>query len=66
MIDSDELTSDHVAFNLLMARLRLQLYSQVNPLAKEEAAQRIHDFIDQNQRLMRKEYNILLEHSQAA
>lgn len=66
VLENDDFApSEHVAYNLLLARLRMQLSSQLNPVIKVDAAKYIREFIQKNQKVMRKEFNFLLSQSKA-
>ncbi len=64
ILDNDNfLESDHMAYKLLLARLRSQLSSKVNPVIQLDAAKHIRDFMTKNQKVMHKELNFLLMQS---
>jgi len=59
--DDKFVPSDHIAYKLLLAKLRAQISKENDPVIKLEAAQRIRDFLKQNQRSMRQEVGALLK-----
>lgn len=65
LVDDNFVPSDHVAYKLLLAKLRTQITTEQDPVIKLEAARRIRDFIKQNQKSMRKELSLLLKQSKA-
>ncbi len=58
--------SSHVAYKLLLAKLRSQLANEKNPIMKFRAAQRVRDFLNHNQKSMSKEVNLVLKKIQSA
>lgn len=59
--DDTFVPSNHVAYKLLLAKLRAQVMTKPEPVIKLEAARRIRDFLRQNQRSMRNEVGVLLK-----
>jgi len=59
--DDSFVPSNHVAYRLLLAKLRAQVSSKPEPVVKLEAARRIRDFLKHNQRAMRQEVGVLLK-----
>lgn len=59
--DDTFVPSNHVAYKLLLAKLRAQVTTRPDPVIKMEAARRIRDFLRQNQRTMRNEVGVLLK-----
>jgi len=53
--------SNHVAYKLLLAKLRAQVSTKPDPVIKLEAAHRIRDFLRQNQKAMRNEVGFLMQ-----
>ncbi|WP_075185031.1 hypothetical protein [Teredinibacter haidensis] len=53
--------SEHIAYKLLLARLRAQVIKQPEPVIKLEAARRIREFLNYNQKAMRQEVGVLLK-----
>lgn len=64
--DDTFLPSNHMAYKLLLARLRAQLRSAPSPAAQLDAAKRIREFIQQNHRSLKHELGYLLKHVSAA
>lgn len=64
--DDTFLPSNHMAYKLLLARLRAQLRSAPSPAAQLDAAKRIREFIQQNHRSLKHELVYLLKHVSAA
>lgn len=65
LTDESFMQSDHMAYKLLLAKLRTQITTEKNPVVRMEAARRIRDFMRQNQKSMRKELSVLLKQTQA-
>ncbi|SMF53115.1 hypothetical protein SAMN02745866_03386 [Alteromonadaceae bacterium Bs31] len=59
--DDTFVPSNHIAYKLLLAKLRAQVMKKPDPVIKLEAAQRIRDFLSQNRRSMREEMGVLLK-----
>ncbi len=57
--DDEFVPSNHIAYKLLLAKLRAQVSKKPDPVIKLEAAERIRDFLSQNQRSMREEMGVL-------
>ena len=58
--DKDFVSSDHIAYKLLLAKLRSQVSLSKDPVVKLEAARRIRKFLHENQKSMRNELNTIL------
>ncbi len=59
--DNQFLQSDHMAYKLLLSKLRIQIVKNNNPVHSIEAAKHIRRFISQNQKNMRKELTVILK-----
>jgi len=59
--DDNFVPSNHIAYKLLLAKLRAQVTKMPDPVIKLEAARRIREFLSQNQKAMRQELNVLLK-----
>lgn len=62
--DDSFIPSNHVAYKLLLAKLRAQVARENDPTIKRDAALRIREFIKQNHKSMRQE--LVLLHKQSA
>ncbi len=66
LADDSFIPSEHMAYKLLLAKLRSQVNAARDPVVKIEAARRIRGFLQQNQKSMRKELDrILMQQSKA-
>ncbi|WP_019603890.1 hypothetical protein [Teredinibacter turnerae] len=63
--DDTLVPSSHIAYKLLLAKLRAQVTTKPDPVVKLEAARRIREFLSQNQKSMREELNLLLKQTAA-
>lgn len=63
--DDSFIPSNHVAYKLLLAKLRAQVARENDPTIKRDAALRIREFIRQNQKSMRQELVLLQKQSAA-
>lgn len=63
--DENFVPSNHIAYKLLLAKLRAQVTKKPDPVVKLEAARRIREFLKQNQKSMRQELSYLLKQSAA-
>lgn len=63
--DDNFVPSNHIAYKLLLAKLRAQVTTKPDPVVKLEAARRIREFLSQNQKTMRQELNLLLKQTAA-
>ena len=61
----DFIPSEHIAYKLLLSRLRSKLLQSDDPVIELEAARSVRSFIEQNQRTMHKELSILLQQGAA-
>ena len=59
--DESFIPSDHMAYRLLLAKLRAEVSTKPDPSIKLQAARRIRDFIGQNQKTMRIEVGALMQ-----
>lgn len=67
ILANDEMVpSNHVAYKLLLSRLRSQVKQSADPVVRIEAAKRIRSFLHQNQRTMRRELNAIVKESAQA
>ncbi|MFT7559219.1 MAG: hypothetical protein ACI93R_001124 [Flavobacteriales bacterium] len=67
ILENDNLVpSENIAYKLLLANLRTRIASKGDPVVKIQAARRIRDFIQQNQKTMRTELGALLQQSKTA
>ncbi|GAB2188628.1 hypothetical protein MAH1_02340 [Sessilibacter sp. MAH1] len=57
--------SEHMAYRLLLAKLRAQVMTKPDPVIKLQAARRIRDFLGQNQKTMRQEVGVLMKQAAA-
>jgi predicted transcriptional regulator len=53
--------SEHMAYRLLLAKLRAQVMTKPDPVIKLQAARRIRDFLGQNRKSMRQEVGVLMK-----
>lgn len=63
--DDTFIPSNHVAYKLLLAKLRAQVARETDPTIKRDAAARIREFIKQNHKSMRQELVMLFKQSAA-
>lgn len=63
--DKNLIPSKHVAYNLLLSRLRAQVKTAQDPVVKLEAARSIRDFMQQNQRTLQRELSVIAKQSKA-
>lgn len=63
--DDDFVHSDHVAYKLLLAKLRSDLSKNMDPVYGIEAARRIRKFLQQNQKNMHRELTEIFKRSAA-
>ncbi|TVZ37718.1 hypothetical protein P886_2062 [Alteromonadaceae bacterium 2753L.S.0a.02] len=63
--DDNFVPSNHIAYKLLLAKLRAQVTTKPDPVVKLEAARRIREFLAQNHKSMRQELSLLLRQSAA-
>lgn len=62
ILNDDQLVpSDHMAYKLLLSKLRSQLVKNTDPVQTIEAARNIRSFIAQNQKTMRNELVVILK-----
>lgn len=59
------INSNYMAYKLLLASLRRQLFSNPSPATQLQAARTLRNFIQQNQRFMPQELRQVLHHAQA-
>ncbi len=59
--DESFMPSDHMAYRLLLAKLRAEVSTKPDPVIKLQAARRIRDFIGQNKKTMRHEVGALMQ-----
>ncbi len=64
--DDTFIPSNHIAYKLLLARLRSQVRTAPNPATRLDAARRIRDFIKQNHKSMKQELVYLIKQTTAA
>src|SRR5690606_16776857 len=64
--DDSFIPSNHIAYKLLLARLRAQVRTASSPAARVDAARRIRDFIKQNHKSMKQELVYLFKQANAA
>ncbi|WP_096085699.1 hypothetical protein [Agaribacterium haliotis] len=57
--------SDHVAYKLLLAKLRMQVQSSQDPVVKLEAARSIRNFMQQNQKALQRELSAIVKQASA-
>ena len=63
--DDKFIPSDHMAYKLLLSKLRNQLVRNNDPVSSIEAAKNIRSFISQNQKAMRNELVVILKQANA-
>lgn len=63
--NDDFLSSDNMAYKLLLAKLKAQISQGGDPVIKIEAANKVREFLKQNQKTMKKELNALVKQSAA-
>lgn len=63
--DDQFVPSDHVAYKLLLSKLRNQIMRTNDPVLSIEAAKNIRSFIAQNQKTMRNELAVILQQANA-
>lgn len=63
--DDQFVPSDHVAYKLLLSKLRNQIMRNNDPVLSIEAAKNIRSFIAQNQKTMRNELAVILQQANA-
>ncbi len=59
--DENFIPSEHMAYRLLLAKLRAQVMTKPDPVIKLQAARRIRDFLGQNRKSMRQEVGVLMK-----
>lgn len=64
--DDSFIPSNHIAYKLLLARLRAQVRTASGPAARIDAARRIREFIKQNHKSMKQELVYLFKQANAA
>lgn len=65
LYDNDFIPSQHVAYKLLLAKLRVQVQVAEDPVVKLEAARSIRSFMQQNQKALQRELNDIVKQSTA-
>ena len=65
LADEHLLPSNHMAYKLLLVKLRSEVSAQRDPVVRMEAAKRIYNFVEKNQNSMRTELDTLLKLSKA-
>lgn len=63
--DDNFIPSTHMPYKLLLSNLRSQLLMNPDPVVELNAARKIRDFINHNQRVMQQEMRLLLRNSYA-
>ena len=63
--DDQFIPSDHIAYKLLLSKLRNQIIRNNDPVLSIEAAKNIRSFIAQNQKTMRNELAVILQQANA-
>lgn len=63
--DDQFIPSDHIAYKLLLSKLRNQITQNRDPVLSIEAAKNIRSFIAQNQKTMRNELTVILQQANA-
>ena len=63
--DDQFIPSDHIAYKLLLSKLRNQIIRNNDPVLSIEAAKNIRSFIAQNQKTMRNELAVILQQASA-
>lgn len=62
--DDTFVPSEHIAYKLLLAKLRVQIKNNTDPVIKLEAARSIRSFMHQNQKALRRELSEIVKQLQ--
>lgn len=61
LLNHDFLPSENMAYKLLLSKLKSQISLDSDPVVKLEAANKVRDFLRQNQKTMQKELSVLVK-----